>query len=71
MYALGSLLVNVFVAREDLTYAAGMVEIFTGLGAYFHISEALMGRFVGIILFICHFRQHDDVDRRTGKNSLL
>lgn len=55
MYALGSLLVNVFVAREDLTYAAGMVEIFTGLGAYFHISEALMGRFVGIILFIAIF----------------
>jgi hypothetical protein len=32
-----------------------MVEIFTGLGAYFHISEALMGRFVGIILFIAIF----------------
>ncbi|HHC0918576.1 TPA: amino acid permease [Klebsiella pneumoniae] len=55
MYALGSLLVNVFVARENLTYAGGMVEIFTGLGAYFHISEALMGRFVGIILFIAIF----------------
>ena len=52
---LGSLLVNVFVARENLTYAGGMVEIFTGLGAYFHISEALMGRFVGIILFIAIF----------------
>ncbi|WP_419240226.1 amino acid permease [Photobacterium leiognathi] len=55
MYALGSLLVNVFVAREDLTYAGGMVEIFTGMGNYFNISEALVGRFVGIVLFIAMF----------------
>ncbi|KJG38234.1 amino acid permease [Photobacterium angustum] len=55
MYALGSLLVNVFVAREDLTYAGGMVEIFTGMGNYFNISEALVGRLVGIVLFIAMF----------------
>ncbi|WP_318481818.1 amino acid permease [Photobacterium leiognathi] len=55
MYALGSLLVNVFVAREDLTYAGGMVEIFTGMGNYFNISETLVGRFVGIVLFIAMF----------------
>lgn len=55
MYALGSLLVNVFVAREDLTYAGGMVEIFTGMAQYFDISETLVGRFVGIILFIAMF----------------
>ncbi|NOH79112.1 amino acid permease [Vibrio sp. RE86] len=55
MYALGSLLVNVFVAREDLTYAGGMVEIFTGMAQYFNISEGLVGRFVGIILFVAMF----------------
>ncbi|MGF1828527.1 amino acid permease [Photobacterium angustum] len=55
MYALGSLLVNVFVARKDLTYAGGMVEIFTGMGNYFNISEALVGRLVGIVLFIAMF----------------
>ncbi|WP_159654141.1 amino acid permease [Vibrio atypicus] len=55
MYAVGSLLVNVFVAREDLTYAGGMVEIFTGMAQYFNISEALVGRFVGIVLFVAMF----------------
>ncbi|HDY7466867.1 TPA: amino acid permease [Vibrio vulnificus] len=55
MYAIGSLLVNVFVAREDLTYAGGMVEIFTGMANYFGISPTLVGRFVGIILFIAMF----------------
>ncbi|WP_022942207.1 amino acid permease [Psychromonas hadalis] len=55
MYAIGSLLVNVFVAREDLTYAGGMVEIFTGMAQYFGISETLVGRFVGIILFVAMF----------------
>ncbi|OQK39013.1 Inner membrane transporter ygjI [Vibrio vulnificus] len=55
MYAIGSLLVNVFVARENLTYAGGMVEIFTGMANYFGISQSLVGRFVGIILFIAMF----------------
>ncbi|WP_404971410.1 amino acid permease [Vibrio campbellii] len=55
MYAIGSLLVNVFVPREDLTYAGGMVEIFTGMAQYFDISTVLVGRFVGIILFIAMF----------------
>lgn len=55
MYALGSLLVNVFVAREDLTYSGGMVEIFTGMAQYFELSEAIVGRFVGVILFIAMF----------------
>ncbi|MCA0934751.1 amino acid permease [Vibrio alginolyticus] len=55
MYALGSLLVNVFVPREDLTYAGGMVEIFTGMAQYLDISTALVGRFVGIVLFIAMF----------------
>ncbi len=55
MYAVGSLLVNVFVARENLTYAGGMVEIFRGMAQYFNISETLVGRFVGIVLFIAMF----------------
>ncbi|MEF1207037.1 amino acid permease [Photobacterium damselae] len=55
MYALGSLLVNVFVARDALTYSGGMVEIFTGMAQYFGISESLVGRFVGIVLFIAMF----------------
>lgn len=55
MYALGSLLVNVFVPRENLTYAGGMVEIFTGMARFFGISEYMIGRFVGIILFIAMF----------------
>lgn len=55
MYAVGSLLVNVFVPREELTYAAGMVEIFTGMAQYFNLSETLVGRFVGIILFVAMF----------------
>ncbi|MEZ9418188.1 amino acid permease, partial [Vibrio sp. 10N.286.49.E1] len=41
MYAVGSLLVNVFVARDELTYAGGMVEIFTGMANYFDISQSL------------------------------
>ncbi|MDN3701135.1 amino acid permease [Vibrio artabrorum] len=55
MYAVGSLLVNVFVARDELTYAGGMVEIFTGMANYFDISPSLTGRFVGIILFVAMF----------------
>ncbi|AIW13201.1 amino acid permease [Vibrio tubiashii] len=55
MYALGSLLVNVFVPREDLTYAGGMVEIFTGMAQYFEVSTLVVGRFVGVILFIAMF----------------
>ncbi|MEZ9747356.1 amino acid permease [Vibrio splendidus] len=55
MYAVGSLLVNVFVARDELTYAGGMVEIFTGMANYFDISQSLTGRFVGIILFVAMF----------------
>ncbi|NOH92192.1 amino acid permease [Vibrio sp. AIC-3] len=55
MYAIGSLLVNVFVAREDLTYAGGMVEIFTGMAQFFSISESMTGRFVGIVLFVAMF----------------
>ncbi|UPR51571.1 amino acid permease [Vibrio cyclitrophicus] len=55
MYAVGSLLVNVFVARDELTYAGGMVEIFTGMANYLDISQSLTGRFVGIILFVAMF----------------
>jgi len=55
MYAIGSLLVNVFVPRESLTYAGGMVEIFTGMAQYFNINENVVGRLVGIILFIAMF----------------
>lgn len=55
MYAVGSLLVNVFVAREDLTYSGGMVEIFTGMAQYFNLSQVIVGRFVGIVLFIAMF----------------
>lgn len=55
MYAVGSLLVNVFVAQDDLTYAGGMVEIFTGMAQYFGLSELLVGRAVGIVLFIAMF----------------
>lgn len=55
MYALGSLLVNVFVPRESLTYAGGMVEIFTGMAQYFGLSETLVGRAVGVVLFIAMF----------------
>lgn len=55
MYAVGSLLVNVFVPRESLTYAGGLVEIFIGMAQYFSVSETLTGRFVGIVLFIAMF----------------
>ena len=55
MYAVGSLLVNVFVPRESLTYAGGMVEIFTGMAQYFNLNENLVGRLVGIVLFIAMF----------------
>lgn len=55
MYAIGSLLVNVFVARGDLSYSGGMVEIFTGMAHYFDLSAPLVGRFVGIVLFIAMF----------------
>lgn len=55
MYAVGSLLVNVFVPREELTYAAGMVQIFTGMAEYFEISKNLVGRVVGVVLFIAIF----------------
>ncbi len=55
MYAIGSLLVNVFVAQGDLTYSGGMVEIFTGMAQYFGLSEILVGRAVGIVLFVAMF----------------
>ncbi|MEZ8058654.1 amino acid permease [Vibrio splendidus] len=51
MYAVGSLLVNVFVARDELTYAGGSVQVFEGLARHFGLSEILMNRFVGVVSF--------------------
>ncbi|MCZ8485860.1 hypothetical protein O9993_10145 [Vibrio lentus] len=60
MYAVGSLLVNVFVARDELTYAGGMVEIFT-VWRTTDISQSLTGhrRYHPIRRYV---RFDDDVD---------
>ena len=69
MYAVGSLLVNVFVPRESLTYAGGMVEIFTGMAQYFGLRGA-GGPLCRRGAVHRHVRLHDDVDLGAGEDPL-
>ena len=55
MYALGSLLINVFVSRSELTYTGGLVTVFTGMAAHYGVSTEIAGRLVGIVLFAAMF----------------
>lgn len=55
MYAVGSLLINVFVPRAELSYTGGMVEVFTGLAQHYGFSTEMTGRFVGVVLFAAMF----------------
>ncbi|MFK0573551.1 amino acid permease [Endozoicomonas sp.] len=55
MYAVGSLLINVFVPRAELTYTGGMVEVFTGMAKHYGFSTELTGRVVGVVLFAAMF----------------
>ncbi len=55
LYSVSSLLVNVFVAREDLTFTGGSVQIFEGLAQYYGLSTDLVNRFVGVVMFATMF----------------
>ncbi|ELT92242.1 hypothetical protein CAPTEDRAFT_211475 [Capitella teleta] len=55
MYAAGSLLINVFVPRAELSFTGGMVEVFTGLANHYGFSTVITGRIVGVVLFIAMF----------------
>ena len=55
MYALGSLLINVFVSREHLTFTGGLVQVFAGVAEYYGFSTELAGRLVGFVLFVAMF----------------
>ncbi|MEZ9697901.1 amino acid permease [Vibrio sp. 10N.261.46.E12] len=51
LYSVGSVLANVFVAREELKFTGGSVQVFEGLARHFGLSEILMNRFVGVVSF--------------------
>ena len=55
LYSVSSVLINIFVAREELNYTGGSVQVFEGLATYFGISEVLMNRFVGVVSFTAMF----------------
>ena len=42
LYSVGSVLANVFVAREELKFTGGSVQVFEGLARHFGLSEILM-----------------------------
>lgn len=50
LYSVGSLLVNVFVPQDQLTYSSGIFQVFVGLGNYFGISQKLIHHFIGIVM---------------------
>ncbi|NOJ08087.1 amino acid permease [Vibrio splendidus] len=51
LYSVGSVLANVFVAREELKFTGGSVQVFEGLARHFGLSEIIMNRFVGVVSF--------------------
>ena len=55
IYASSSLLINVFVPRADLTFTGGMAEVFIGMAEHYGLSTAIVGRLVGVVLFISVF----------------
>lgn len=55
MYAAGSLLINVFVPRAELSYTGGMVQVFTGLAKHYGFSTIVTGRVVGVVLLVAMF----------------
>lgn len=55
IYASSSLLINVFVPRAELTFTGGMAEVFIGLAEHYGLSTAIVGRLVGVVLFISVF----------------
>lgn len=55
MYAAGSLLINVFVPRAELSYTGGMVQVFTGLSEHYGFSAVVTGRIVGVVLLVAMF----------------
>ncbi len=55
VYASSSLLINVFVPRAELTFTGGMAEVFIGLAKHYGLSTAIVGRVVGVVLFISVF----------------
>lgn len=50
LYSVGSLLVNVFVAQEQLSYASGIFQVFVGLGNHFGINQKLIHHFIGVVM---------------------
>lgn len=55
LYSVSSLLVNVFVPREALTFTGGSVQIFEGLAVHYGLSTEWVNRFVGVVLFAAMF----------------
>ncbi|WP_028866092.1 amino acid permease [Psychromonas aquimarina] len=55
LYSISSLLINVFVVREELNYTGGSVQVFEGLANYYGLSEIMVNRVVGVVSFTAMF----------------
>ncbi|PSV48152.1 amino acid permease [Photobacterium indicum] len=51
LYSVSSVLINVFVVREELKFTGGTVQVFEGLAKHFGLPEIMMNRFVGMVSF--------------------
>lgn len=50
LYSVGSLLINVFIPQSELTFTAGIFQIFAALGEYLGVSAEIINRFVGVVM---------------------
>lgn len=55
LYSISSILINVFVAREELKYTGGSVHVFEGLATYYGLPEIVVNRAIGMISFTAMF----------------
>lgn len=55
LYCVSSVLINVFISSQSLSYTGGSVQVFEALARYFGFSEILMNRFVGLVSFTAMF----------------
>lgn len=51
LYSISSILINVFISREELKFTGGSVQVFEGLAHHFGLPEVFMARFVGLVSF--------------------
>lgn len=50
LYSVGSLLVNVFITQQELTYTSGIFQVFASLGSHFGVNPRLVYHFIGLVM---------------------